>query len=89
MCSIYPPLLLDMQLFLKIEQQISRRHGATSEEMRCHPALLEVVRCAAVGKNVNKQLATRLQGARNLRHKQLVIFHVLEKLKILVTGFKN
>ena len=32
-----------------------------------------------MGENVNDKISTRLQGARNLRHQELIILHVFEK----------
>lgn len=40
MLAVHPPLPLDFEIMLEVQKQINRRHGASGEEMRCHPTLL-------------------------------------------------
>lgn len=40
MLSVDPPLFLDLEVPLKEEEQVGGWHGASREEVRCHPALL-------------------------------------------------
>lgn len=78
MLSVDPPLLLQRQLALKVQQQVGRRHGASAEEVVGHPAVFKVIRGALVGEDVDEELATRLKSAGYLGHKQLVVLHMLE-----------
>lgn len=80
MLSIDPPLLLNLEVSLEEEQQISRRHGATGEEVCRHPSLLVIVWSRAMGEYVHEEFASRLQGSGNLGHEQFIVLHVLKKL---------
>jgi hypothetical protein len=75
----YPPLLLDLQMVLKVQQQVRRRHRPTGEEMSTHPAFLEIIRSHVMCKYVYKELASGFQSSRDLRHKKLVVLHMLEE----------
>lgn len=78
MLSVDPPLLLQRQLALKVQQQVGRWHGAAAEEVVGHPAVFKVVGCALVGEDVDEELASRLEGTGYLGHEQLVVLHMLE-----------
>lgn len=85
MHSVHPPLLLDLQVSLEVEQQIGRRHCATSEEVRRHPSALKVVGSILVRKDVHEELATFLQCSCALCHQLFVILHVLKHLGVCVS----
>ena len=80
MHPVEPPLALYLQVLLIVQEEIGRGHGATGEEVGRHPPLLKVVRGVPVGKDVNEELATGLEGPRNLGQELLVVFHVLKHL---------
>ena len=78
--AIHPPLLLNLQVPLEIQQQISRRHRATREEVLRHPARLEIVGRALVREQVHEELAAGFQQGGDFGEEQLVVLHVLEEL---------
>ena len=80
MSSIDPPLLLQCQVSLKEMKQIGTGHGAASEEVRAHPALLEVVWRSGVRKDMNKEFPTGFEHTGQLCQEQLVVLHMLEQL---------
>lgn len=61
--AIDPPLVLNLEIPLEIQQKIGRGHGPAREEVSRHPALLVVVRICLVCKDVHKELAPGLEGA--------------------------
>jgi hypothetical protein len=61
-------------------QQISGWHSSPREEMRAHPAFLEVVGCGLVREDMDKELSLWLESARDFGHEKLVILHMLEEL---------
>jgi hypothetical protein len=80
MLAINPPLLLDLQIPLEIQQQISRRHRTAREEVLRHPARLEIVGRALVREQVHEEFAAGLQQGGDFGEEQLVVLHVLEEL---------
>jgi hypothetical protein len=78
--AIHPPLLLNLQVPLEIQQQISRRHRATREEVLRHPARLEIVGRALVREQVHEELAAGFQQGGDFGEELLVVLHVLEEL---------
>lgn len=68
-----PPLIAHLQILLKIEEQIRRRHSAAGEEVRCHPTFFEVIRRISVAQYLNEKFAICLQRPRNLGEEKLVI----------------
>jgi hypothetical protein len=81
--AINPPHVLDLEVTLKVQQQVGRGHHSSSEKMVCHPTLLKVVWCGSVDEDVNEDLTARLQGPCHLGHDSFV---VLDMLKHLVTA---
>jgi len=58
--AVHVPMLLQFQVALEVEEQISRRHGPSGEKVTRHPVCLglchKVVGKACVDEDVNKQL---------------------------------
>jgi hypothetical protein len=77
--AVDPPLLLNLQITLEIQQQISRRHRAAREEVLRHPAGLEIVGRALVREQVHEKLAAGFQQGGDFGEEQLVVLHVLEE----------
>lgn len=77
---IHPPLLLHLQIFLKIQQKIGRRHSPTRKEMFRHPSILEIIRCSFMREYVDKQLSARFEGSAYFGKKEFIILHVFEEL---------
>jgi hypothetical protein len=80
MLAINPPLLLDIQMFLEIQQQIRRRHRAAGEKVLRHPPALEIVRRALVREQVHEEFAAGFEEEGDFGEQLLVVFHVLEEL---------
>ena len=59
MHPVHPPLLLDSQIVLEIQQQIRRRHRAAREEVFRHPSAFEIIRGRSMCEDVYKQFAPR------------------------------
>jgi hypothetical protein len=78
--AINPPLLLNLQIPLEIQQQIRRRHRAAREEVLRHPAGLEIVGRALVREQVHEEFAAGFQQGGDFREQELVVLHVLEEL---------
>ena len=76
---IHPPLPLDLQIALKIQQQIRTRHRPAREKMLRHPPALEIIRRALVRENMHKSLAGEFEGATDFGEEQFVVLHVLEE----------
>lgn len=84
MQPVDPPLFSQLQISLKVQQQIGGGHGPAREEVACHPAFVKVVRCVAVAENVDEELAGWFEGGGELGHEQVVVFHVFEELHLSV-----
>lgn len=69
-----------MKIPLKVGQEVRRRHSATCEEVSRHPPIIKVVWCTTVAEEVDKELATGLQGRRNLGHEHFIVLHMFEEL---------
>jgi hypothetical protein len=78
--AVNPPLLLNVKMFLEVQQQIRRRHRAAREEVLRHPPGLEIVRRALVREQVHEEFAAGFEEGGDFGEEQLVVFHVLEEL---------
>jgi hypothetical protein len=80
MLAINPPLLLNVEIALEIQQQIRRRHRAAREEMLRHPSTFKIVRRALVREQVHEEFAAGFEEGGDFGEELLVVFHVLEEL---------
>ena len=78
--SIHPPLLLELQVALEVQQQIGRRHRAAREKVLRHPARFEIVGRALVREQVHEEFAAGFEEGGDFGEELLVVFHVLEEL---------
>ena len=79
MIAVDPPLLLQRQVFLKIEQQVGRGHGPPGKEVRSHPAAVEVVGGAFVAEVVHEEFSAGFEKGVDFGEEELVVFHVFEE----------
>lgn len=66
--AVDPPLRLYLQIPLEEQQEVCAGHGASSEEVCGHPAIFKIVWCRPVREDVNEELASGFESARNLGH---------------------
>ena len=78
--AIDPPLMLELEIPLEVQQQVGRRHSPASEEVLRHPAGLEIVGRALVREKVHEEFPAGLEQRGDFGEEQLVVFHVLEEL---------
>ena len=78
--AVDPPLPLELQIALEIQQQISRWHRAAREKVLRHPAGFEVVGSALVREQVHEEFSAGFQQRGDFGEEQLVVFHMLEEL---------
>ena len=79
MSSVHPPLVDQIEIFLKIMQQVGRWHGTPCEEVGTHPTFFKIIRCRFVIEDVQEEFALRLERLGDLCHEKLVILHMLEQ----------
>lgn len=78
--AVDPPLVLELEIPLEVQQQIGRGHRAAGEEVLRHPAGLEIVGCALVREQVHEELAAGLEQGGDFGEEEFVVLHVLEEL---------
>lgn len=78
--AVDPPLLLDLEVALEVQQQVGGRHGAAGEEVLGHPAAVEVVGGGLVCEDVHEEFPARDEGARDFGEEELVVFGVFCRL---------
>jgi hypothetical protein len=77
---VHPPLLLQPQVALEVEEQVGGRHRAAGEEVRRHPAAFEVVGRVLVGEDVHEELSGGFEEGGDFLQEELVVLHVFEEL---------
>jgi hypothetical protein len=77
--AVNPPLLLNIEMFLEVKQQIRRRHRAARKEVLRHPPALEIVWRALVREQVHEEFAAGFEEGGDFGEEELVVFHVLEE----------
>lgn len=80
MLSTDPPLLPHCKLALKVQKEISARHGSSREEMRAHPTILKIIRRRPVSKDVHEQFPSHFQCPCDLGHHEFIILQMLKEL---------
>jgi hypothetical protein len=76
------PVVRDLERVAEVEQEVVGGHRAAGEEVLAHPVVvprgLEVVGETLVQEDVDEQEAALLEPAVDVRHKLLVVLHMLE-----------
>ena len=78
--AIDPPLMLELEIPLEVQQQVGRRHSPTSEEVLRHPTRFEIVGRALVREEVHEELSAGFEQRGDFGEEEFVVFHVLEEL---------
>src|SRR5664279_4255345 len=69
--AVEPPMVQDVKIALKIQQQIVAGHDAAGEEVPCHPvagiARLKRIRELPMGEDVDEEQSVRLHPRRDAR----------------------
>ena len=75
-------MVVDLEVVLKVEEEVVGRHLATSEEIAGHPVVFVfgfvVVGVFAVGEDVDEEFSAGFEPGGDALQQELVVLHVLE-----------